>query len=55
MSPHRFAMDRRKEADATASDLLDQTVDSAQPESTPHSNSDSITENTNDSKPPTNL
>ena len=48
MSPHRFAMDRQKEADATASDLLAQTVDSAQSESTPHSDSDSITENTSD-------
>ena len=46
MSPHRFVMDRRKETNATASDLLDQTDDSEQSESTPHSGSGSITENT---------
>ena len=42
-------MDRQKEAVATASDHHEQTVNSAQTESTPHSDIDSITENTSDS------
>ena len=42
-------MDRQKEADATASDHHEQTVNSKQTESTSHSDIDSTTKNTSDS------